>query len=231
MTTSSRPIGERALGRGLVIAIDGPSGSGKSTVARTVAADISASYLDTGAMYRALTWSLLHRRIDVTDHARVASHARECALDIDTAPYAPRFAVGGVDVTQQIRGVDVTSAVSEVAANPEVRSVLIASQRHLIAQARESGKGMVAEGRDITTVVAPDADVRILITASAEERERRRRAEAGEASAASMARRDARDSQVNDFITPSEGVTLIDTTQMTLPEVVNAVLALIDERV
>lgn len=222
-----QPVGELALGRGIVVAIDGPSGAGKSTVARTLAAQLSTDYLDTGAMYRALTWDVLQKGIDVTDVVAVGEAAAAFSPEITLSAHAPRLCVGGVDVKEAIRSAEVTSAVSEVAANPQVRSTLIADQREIISRAREEGRGIVVEGRDITTVVAPDADVRLLLTASADERERRRRRESGEATAKSMSRRDARDSQVNNFTTPADGVTLIDTTSMPLSEVVGAVEELV----
>lgn len=228
MSRENTPVGERLMGQGLVVAIDGPSGAGKSTVARAIAAEIGAHYLDTGAMYRALAWWIAEKGVDPTDAPGVLTAARDWDVRIETTPHAPRFLVGDVDVTQQIRGEAVTNIVSEVAAHPGVRALLIEMQRDHIAQARESGKGIVAEGRDITTVVAPDADLRLLITASAKERERRRTAEAGEATAKTMGTRDARDSQVNDFTTPAPGVELIDTTDMPLRDVIATVMRLLE---
>ena len=161
----------------LTIAIDGPSGSGKSSVSKAVAARLGIGYLDTGAMYRALTWWCLERDLDLTDVDAVAAAARDLPLDIGTDPGAPTVLVDGTDVTAAIRTTEVSTAVSAVATNREVRPVLQQLQRDLMARIAEQTGGVVAEGRDITTVVAPDARVRVLLTASEEARLRRRSAE------------------------------------------------------
>ena len=158
----------------LTIAIDGPSGSGKSSVSRAVAQRLGVGYLDTGAMYRALTWWCLERSLDFTDTDAVAAAARALPLEIGTYPGAPTVRVDGTDVTAAIRTTEVSTAVSAVATNREVRPVLQRLQRDLMARIGEQTGGVVAEGRDITTVVAPDARVKVLLTASAEARLRRR---------------------------------------------------------
>src|SRR6188508_1303187 len=161
----------------LTIAIDGPSGSGKSSVSRAVARRLGIGYLDTGAMYRALTWWCLERGIDLDDPDAVAAAARDLPLAIGTDPAAPSVAVGGTDVAEAIRTTEVSTAVSAVATNLEVRAVLRRLQRDLMTRVAEQTGGVVAEGRDITTVVAPDARVRVLLTASEEARLQRRAAE------------------------------------------------------
>ena len=174
---------------GLVIAIDGPSGSGKSSASRGVARALGLRYLDTGAMYRALTWWLLDRGVDPGDPAVVARLAAEPVIEVSTDPQAPRTWVDGEDVTEAIRTREVTAAVSAVAAVPEVRAHLIARQRAIIADAA----GIVAEGRDIGTVVAPAAQVKVFLTADGAARARRRTAEASWSTRADQDRRDRLD--------------------------------------
>ncbi|MGZ4780782.1 MAG: (d)CMP kinase, partial [Oryzihumus sp.] len=143
----------------LVIAIDGPSGSGKSSVSRAVATRLGLAFLDTGAMFRALTWWCLERGLDLHDEAAVAQAARELPLTMVTEPQAPGVAVDGTDVGAAIRESRISEQVSAVATNLEVRAELRRRQREIIAECRDRVGGVVAEGRDITTVVAPDADV------------------------------------------------------------------------
>ena len=216
----------------LTIAIDGPSGSGKSSVSRAVAGRLGVGYLDTGAMYRALTWWCLDRGLDLTDVDAVAAAARELPLEIGTDPAAPTVSVAGTDVTAAIRTTEVSTAVSAVATNLEVRAVLQQLQRDLMARIAEQTGGVVAEGRDITTVVAPDARVRVLLTASEEARLRRRSAElhgavdaaAVEATRDQVVRRDRDDSTVSAFTEAAEGVVLLDTSELDFDESVEAVL-------
>ena len=216
----------------LTIAIDGPSGSGKSSVSRAVAGRLGVGYLDTGAMYRALTWWCLDRGLDLTDVDAVAAAARELPLEIGTDPGAPTVAVAGTDVSTAIRTTEVSTAVSAVATNLEVRAVLQQLQRDLMARIAEQTGGVVAEGRDITTVVAPDARVRVLLTASEEARLRRRSAElhgtvdaaAVEATRDQVVRRDRDDSTVSTFTEAAEGVVLLDTSELDFDESVEAVL-------
>jgi cytidylate kinase len=216
----------------LTIAIDGPSGSGKSSVSRAVASRLGVGYLDTGAMYRALTWWCLERGLDLTDTDAVAAAARELPLEIGTDPDAPTVSVGGTDVAAAIRTTAVSTAVSAVATNLKVRLVLQQLQRDLMARTGERRGGVVAEGRDITTVVAPDARVRVLLTASEDARLRRRSAElhgavddaAVEATRDQVVRRDRDDSTVSTFHEAAEGVVLVDTSELDFDESVEAVL-------
>ena len=214
----------------LVIAIDGPSGSGKSTVARAVAQRLGLNYLDTGAMYRALTWWALERGIDLADTDAVAEAARAVPLQIGTDPAAPSIAVDGVDVGAAIRETRISEAVSAVATNLAVRAEMVRRQQQLI-----STGGWVAEGRDITTVVAPEAPVRVLLLARQAERlARRARDVHGEADEAALAatrdqvvRRDAQDSTVAAFTEAAPGVTVVDSSDLSVEQTVDAVLALV----
>lgn len=163
--------------RCLVIAVDGPAGSGKSSAARGVATELGLRYLDTGAMYRALTWWLLSQGLDVGDPATVAGHASRPAIEVSTDPARPAVTIDGTDVTGLIRTREVSNAVSAVASVPEVRAHLIAQQQDILARACAAGEGIVAEGRDIGTVVAPQAVVKVYLTASEEARAVRRSAD------------------------------------------------------
>jgi cytidylate kinase len=215
---------------GLVVAMDGPSGSGKSSASRGVARALGLRYLDTGAMYRAMTWWMLRQGVDVSDQAAVAARASEPEIVCGTDPDGPSIQVGGVDVGGPIREAEVTGAVSAVAAVPEVRARLVALQREII------GTGdIVVEGRDIGTVVAPDAAVKVYLTASAEARAQRRTAElAGttvQAQQAAMAKRDTLDStRKADPLSMADGAVELDTTPLTLEEVIGEVLSLVKER-
>jgi CMP/dCMP kinase len=215
---------------GLVVAMDGPSGSGKSSVSRGVARALGLRYLDTGAMYRAMTWWMLQQDLDLADPVAMAARCGEPAITAGTDPDAPAIHVDGSDVAGPIRSTEVTAAVSAVAAVPEVRARLVAMQREII------GDGdIVVEGRDIGTVVAPDATAKIYLTASAEARAQRRSAElAGttvEAQQAAMARRDTLDStRKTDPLSMADGAVELDTTSMTLDEVIDAVLGVVKER-
>ena len=157
-----------------VVAIDGPSGSGKSSTSRGVARALGLDYLDTGAMYRAMAWYMLDRGVDVADPAAVAALADQPTLASTTDPDAPTIAVDGVDVSEPIRGEAVTGAVSPVAAVPEVRARLVELQRAVVAASLADGRGIVVEGRDIGTVVLPDATAKIFLTADPEARAARR---------------------------------------------------------
>jgi cytidylate kinase len=226
-----------APGRPLVIAIDGPSGSGKSSVSREVARRLGLEYLDTGAMYRAACWSVLEAGIDPADPARsheVAEHVRRLDLVMGMDPSAPGVRVAGRDIAVEIRETRISTAVSAVATNLEVRSELQRRQRELIEVACRGGRGgSVAEGRDITTVVAPDADVRILLTASEEARLARRARElhgsddvaAVEATRDQVLRRDADDSTVSDFQVAADGVLHLDSSALDFEQTVRAVLS------
>ena len=216
----------------LVIAIDGPSGSGKSSVSREVAHRLGLAYLDTGAMYRAVCWSVLDAGIDPADADAVADQVRTLNLVMDTDPVAPQVAVDGRDVTADIRQTRISEQVSVVAANQQVRAALRTRQREIIdAQAAGPRHGCVAEGRDITTVVAPDADVRLLLTASERARLARRALEvhgtaddeALEATRDQVVRRDADDSLVTSFTTAADGVLQLDSSGLTFEQTVQAV--------
>ena len=219
----------------LTIAIDGPSGSGKSSVSRAVARALGVGFLDTGAMYRALTWWCLDRDIDLTDADAVAAAARDLPLAVGTDPDAPTVSVAGTDISQAIRTTRVSTSVSAVATNLEVRAELQQRQRDLMAQIAQETGGVVAEGRDITTVVAPDANVRVLLTASEEARLRRRSAElhgstdaaAVEATRDQVVRRDRDDSTVSTFTEAAPGVVLVDTSDLDFDQSVAAVLAVV----
>ncbi|MEU3309868.1 (d)CMP kinase [Nocardiopsis sp. NPDC055551] len=219
---------------GIVIAIDGPSGSGKSSTARGVARVRELRYLDTGAMYRALTWWMLHHGVDVNDAAAVAANVERPMISMGTDPDAPTVTVDGRDVATDIRGKDVTTNVSAVSAVPEARALLVRTQREIIEAARAESAGIVVEGRDITTVVAPDAPVKLFITASAEARAQRRSKEVrtGDVAAtqADLARRDKLDSsRAHSPLTQTADATELDTTGLTLEEVVALVVELADE--
>lgn len=213
-----------------VVAVDGPSGSGKSTVSRRLAADLGARYLDTGAMYRAITWAVLRSGVDPTDAESVTKVAVEADLRIGTDPQGYGVTVDGVGVEREIRGPEVTGAVSAVAAVPQVRALLVARQRELIA---EAGR-IVVEGRDIGSVVAPDADLKVYLTASPEARAQRRSAEDATdvaATAADLARRDRLDStRAADPLRQAADAVVLDTTELGIDEVVDRLRALLTER-
>ena len=219
----------------ITIAIDGPSGSGKSSVSRAVARELGLAYLDTGAMYRALTWWCLEQGLDLTDQAAVAAAARELDLTMSTDPDAPGVSVAGTDVTAAIRETRISSQVSAVATNLDVRAELRRRQRATVEELRAAHGGAVVEGRDITTVVAPDAEHRLLLTASEEARLARRSAELHGASGAEqlaatrdqVLRRDRDDATVSAFFTPADGVTGLDTSALSFDESVRAVLDLV----
>ena len=226
---------------GIVVAIDGPSGSGKSTVSRRVAAGLGLAYLDTGAMYRAAAWWCERRGVDLGDAAAVAGAVRAMPLDMGLDPRSPGVVCDGVDIAAAIREPHIAAVVSTVATNLEVRAELARLQREIIrAEAGDDadfsgGAGIVAEGRDITTVIAPDADVRLLLTASEQARLSRRAADleaAGKSVDAAalrdqVVRRDRDDATVSQFLTAPEGVTLVDTSDMGLEETVERVTALV----
>jgi cytidylate kinase len=174
---SDASAGTAAAAGSLVIAVDGPSGSGKSSAARGTASRLGLRYLDTGAMYRAVTWWLLEHNVDLADTEAVASHVLGLTLDISTDPGAQHVSVEGIDVTVEIRNRRVSNVVSLVASVPQVRAHLIARQQGIIAGAVMAGGGIVAEGRDIGTVVAPEAPVKVFLTASEQVRAERRAAE------------------------------------------------------
>jgi cytidylate kinase len=211
-----------------VVAVDGPAGSGKSTVSRRLAVALGARYLDTGAMYRAVTWAVLRDDVDPADADSVAKIADHVAITIGTDPDGPLVSVDGTPVDRAIRGPEVTAAVSAVAAVPAVRARLVAQQREIIAAERR----IVVEGRDIGTVVAPDANLKVYLTASAAERGRRRSAEnAGDldTTVADLARRDKLDSsRAADPLRRADDAVVLDTTTMGIDEVVAHLQSLVD---
>lgn len=207
-----------------IIAIDGPAGSGKSTVARAVAARLGLEYLDTGAMYRSVAFAALRRQIDPGDAERVARIARDVDLRLGRDG---TVRVDGADATIEIRGPEVTRAVSAVAANPAVRAAMVSRQREW---ATERGGG-VLEGRDIGTVVFPDAAVKVYLDASPEVRAARRAGEVADLSyetvASDLARRDALDQgRAHDPLRTSEDAIVIDTSDLSVDEIVDRVVDL-----
>ncbi|MFE0593247.1 (d)CMP kinase [Micromonospora echinospora] len=213
-----------------VVAVDGPSGSGKSTVSRRLAVGIDARYLDTGAMYRAVTWAVLRSGVDPADAEAVAKVAGEIDLRIGTDPQGYGVTVDGVAVDADIRGPEVTGAVSAVAAVPAVRTLLVSRQRDMI----DNAVRMVVEGRDIGSVVAPDAELKVYLTASEAARAQRRSAQDAAdvaATAADLARRDRLDStRKTDPLQQSADAVVLDTTELGVDEVVARLRELLTER-
>jgi CMP/dCMP kinase len=217
-----------------VIAVDGPAGSGKSSAARGVARALGLRYLDTGAMYRALTWWLLSRGLDTADPGAVARHAKEPVIEVGTDPDAPAITVDGVDVSGPVRTREVSNAVSAVASVPQVREHLIAMQREIIARNTGPSGGIVAEGRDIGTVVAPQALVKVFLTASESARANRRSAELAVDPGATAAvtqqeqlRRDRADAPQT--VMAADAVE-IDSTSLSLDKVIGLIVGLTRER-
>ena len=206
-----------------VIAIDGPAGAGKSTVGRALADHLGVGYLDTGAMYRAMTFAALRRGVHEGDLAGIAEIAPLVELDITDGVVT----VDGVDATGEIRGREVTEAVSQVSANPTVRAVLVDRQREWVA---ERGGGVV-EGRDIGTVVFPDADLKLFVTASPRVRAERRVAETGgdvDDVEASIIKRDRNDSsRAHSPLSEAADAVIVDTTGMSIDEVVAHIVAML----
>jgi cytidylate kinase len=209
-----------------VVAIDGPAGAGKSTIARALAARLGLHYLDTGAMYRAVTFAAIRHGIDLDDLDAVARLAREVTMEVGDQGVL----VDGVDATVEIRSPEVTRAVSQVAANSGVRAELVARQR---AWGRERGGGVV-EGRDIGSVVFPDAVLKLYLTATPRVRAERRVAEAGgdvDEIEAAIAARDAFDSSRADSpLVRADGSTVVDTTGLSIDEVLHTIEGLLSAR-
>ncbi len=217
-------------GKPLVVAIDGPSGSGKSSVSKEVAHRLHLAYLDTGAMYRALTWYCLESGIDLTDASAVEAASESLPLEVSTSPLEEYVRVGGVDVTQAIREPSISAAVSSIATTLGARTELIRRQRELIERHH---RRIVVEGRDITTVVVPQAEVRMLLTASEEARLRRRGIQLGggqtaEQLAAQVTQRDAKDSTVVNFTRAADGVVTLDSSDLDFEGTVEAALEIVD---
>lgn len=231
MTDTETRVGDEN-GAAKFIAIDGPAGSGKSSVSQAIARQRRYGLLDTGAAYRALAWHVLERGGDTDDADAVLAAASAFPLRLGLEPDDRTVAVGDVDVTSAIREPRVSAAVSGVARVPEVRERVNILFRALVADAPQTA--VVVEGRDITTVVAPDAPVRILLTAAPEVRAARRAGElAGESVAAvaeAINKRDASDSAVVDFLNAADGVDVVDTTHLDFSQTIDAVLAVIDRK-
>lgn len=215
-----------------VVALDGPSGTGKSTVARALAVRLGLRYLDTGAMYRAVTLVVLRSRVDPADTPAVCAVAEAVTVEVTTDPSRQHVAVDGESVDEQIRSAPVTAAVSAVSAVPEVRTKLVAIQRRLIGPG-----GIVVEGRDIGTVVAPDAPLKIFLTASADVRASRRAGQEGfatgdvRATEADLRRRDTYDSsRALSPLRAADDAVEVDTSQLSIGEVLDLLVDLAAER-
>jgi cytidylate kinase len=223
------------VGSTVVVAMDGPSGSGKSSTSRGVADRLGLRYLDTGAQFRAVTAWMLDHDVDLDDPERIAARASEPELESGTDPTAPTISLDGVDVSARVRTQEVTDHVSAVASVPAVRRRLLDLQRRIIAEAEPHG-GIVVEGRDIGSVVWPEAEVKVYLTAEPSARAARRAAEDGagsvEATEADLLRRDTIDSgRAAAPATAPAGAVHIDTTPYTLDQVVDQVVALVERSV
>lgn len=221
------------MGSAVVVAMDGPSGSGKSSTSRGVADRLGLRYLDTGAQFRAMTVWMLRHGVDVHDAEAVAAHASEPEIVSGTDPLAPSISLDGEDVAEAIRSQETTDAVSPVATVPAVRARLLELQRATISAALAEG-GIVVEGRDIGSVVWPDAEVKLYLTADPVARAARRAAENGggsvEATQADLLRRDAIDSgRVTAPLVVPEGAIHLDTTPWSLDEVVDRVVGIVEQ--
>ncbi|GAA4692974.1 (d)CMP kinase [Nocardioides nanhaiensis] len=223
--------------RPLVVAVDGTSGSGKSSTCRQVAQRLGLAYLDTGAQFRAVTWWMLEHGVDVHDTEAVAARAAEPALESGTDPTGPTITVDGRDVSTQIRSEAVTRAVSPVSTVPAVRARLLDLQRAVIAASLHDGAaGIVVEGRDIASVVWPQAEVKVYLTADAAARAARRAAEEGgsdlTATQETLLERDRIDSgRATAPLVRADGAVHLDTTPFTLEEVVDQVVSLVPQQV
>jgi cytidylate kinase len=221
------------VNEGLVVAVDGTSGSGKSSTSRGVAARLGLRYLDTGAQFRAVTWWMLTHDVDVHDPAAVAARATEPRVESGTDPGGPTITVDDVDAALAVRSDEVTRAVSPVSTVPEVRAMLLDLQRRIIGEAIEQHGGIVVEGRDIGSVVWPQAQVKVHLSADAGARATRRAAEEGGSDVLAteqvLRERDRIDS--GRAVAPlalADGAVQIDTTAYTLDEVIGLVVGLVD---
>jgi cytidylate kinase len=222
-----------------VIALDGPSGTGKSTVARRLATALGAGYLDTGAMYRTVTLAVLRADVDPLDEVAVAKVAERVSLRIGTDPLRQEVLLGEENVGAEIRGQAVTLAVSAVSAVPRVRELLKTQQQELIAGACDSYGGIVVEGRDIGTAIAPDAELKVFLTASSDARAQRRtsqdeaegRSSTLDATKQDVERRDRLDSsRAASPLQPADDAVWLDTTHLDIAGVLDRILEIVDER-
>ncbi|MFI6082332.1 (d)CMP kinase [Streptomyces sp. NPDC051217] len=219
----------------VIVAIDGPAGTGKSSTSRSVATQLGLSYLDTGAQYRAITWWMISNGIDVQDPSAVATAAGKPVIVSGTDAANPTITVDGVDASGPIRTQEVTAKVSAVSAVPEVRAVITGLQRSIAAAA---GNGIVVEGRDIGTTVLPDADLKVFLTASPEARAARRTGELKGKEATDLAatrealiKRDAIDStRKASPLAKAYDAVEVDTTDLTLQQVIECVVTLVEEK-
>lgn len=219
----------------VIVAIDGPAGTGKSSTSRSVATQLGLSYLDTGAQYRAITWWMISNGIDVQDASAVATAADKPVIVSGTDAANPTITVDGADASGPIRTQEVTAKVSAVSAVPEVRTVITELQRSIAAGAPN---GIVVEGRDIGTTVLPDADLKVFLTASPEARAARRSGELKGKEASDLAatkealiKRDAIDSsRKTSPLAKAADAVEVDTTDLTLQQVIECVVTLVEEK-
>lgn len=214
----------------VVVAVDGPAGSGKSSVSKAASRRLGFDYLDTGAAYRALTWVALESGADTSDPDEIVALLDDFPYRTELGEGGTVVKVGDLDISTEIREPRISAVVSDIARIPAVRVALNDAFRRIIA--RTPAAGIVVEGRDITTVVAPDAPVRILLTADEAVRIARRSAELAPDAASTadqLRERDRRDAQVVDFLTAAPGVTTIDSTDLDFDQTVDAVVRLVHE--
>lgn len=233
MSNADVTVQQIRQGKSLVVAVDGPSGSGKSSVSKAVAQRLGLAFLDTGAMYRSIAWHCLNALIPLENAGAVEAAARTIKLEQSMVPETEFFKVNGINVTDAIREPKISAAVSAVATNLGARAELVRRQKALIA---EHGHRIVVEGRDITTVVAPNAEARLILTASEEARLRRRGLQLGgtqtaEQLAEQVLARDAKDATVVDFQRAADGVYTVDSSDLDFEETIDAVIAVVRQAV
>jgi len=209
----------------VIVAVDGPAGSGKSSVSKAVARVLGFSYLDTGAAYRVLTWSCLNSGVDLENESEVLEHLATMGYRAPLDADRQVFEVAGEDVSEAIRSEHTSARVSAIAKHPQVRAALNGGFRALAERAKN---GIIVEGRDITTVVAPTAPVRVLLTADEDTRIARRQAEMGSGDASALSQRDQADRKVVDFMSAADGVHTIDSTHLDFDQTVQALMSLIE---